>query len=801
MKTISTLALAAILVIFPSISTITPADTIPSLLEKYIAEYPVEKVYVHTDRNYYAPGEQIWLKSYTVAGSLNQPSPISNNIHLELIAPDKSLVSSALLYSEKGFANGNFQLPDSIKNGTYLIRAYTSWMQNFGEDYFFQKEIEVLGGLAQEPVPAKDSPSTVQILPEGGQLVVGVPSRVAIYSDLDTFQLVDNTGNKLTDVATTHNRMGLFGITPQAGINYSLVDKNGNKYNLPQPMSTGFTIEARPNLQDMVKITLRSNAATTNKEKMLLLVHSGGLISYALDVDLSNQISILNLPKENMPEGISHITLFNKNNLPVAERLVFVKKELITQQIKLDKNIYNTRDKVTLDLTVTYLNGTPVQGNFSLAALDIAQLPSGDISENIKSNLLLSADLKGKIETPAYYFSDNSPEVNENLDLLMMTKGWSRFTWQDVLQENYPSIQYLIEKGINVKGRIIDKFNGKPIEKGKVTYFDNQMNPPFIDQLEANDEGFFIINNIAAYNDHIVTFQGANKKGKGQQYIGFDIQDSIYYEEPNLWSPPSTEPLAEQTDVFVEKSKERALIDESYDFDTTATRLDDVVVEGLRNVISQEQSAYGPGDVTFSYEDVQVGQKVGRTPLDIIQGKVSGVQITGMGFSQSVTIRGGMSGFSAGASPAFYLNDVPTDLATILAMPATAIERVEIFKGPSAAIFGANGATGVMVFYTYTGGGYQKPTEGMYTTVLKNAYQGKREFFAPDYSEELPEHIKPDRRVLVHWAPSIITNESGKATVEFYTTDLETTIQLDIQGLSNNGKPLATTKYIEVEKR
>lgn len=800
MKATWIISLWALLFVTPQEPTTNSASDIADKLVKFTEEFPAEKVFIHNDRVYYGAGERIWLKSYLVAGSMHSPSPISNNVHVELIAPDKNLAEHILLYSEKGFASGHIDVPDNAPSGTYMLRAYTNWMKNFGDDYFFEKEIEIVAEETGKTEQAKPT-SKVQFLPEGGTLVEQVPTRVAFkveHNQSEIFELFDDQNNSLGTTEIQHDGMGLFALSPEKDRSYYLKDTNGNQFVLPKASSTGFSISANPNLEEVVKITLRSHPNTAEKTGLKAVVHSRGQVSYALDVDLTKNIALFNLPKAQMPEGISHITLFDRQNRPILERLVFIEKDVNKALIKNDKENYGTRSLVKTEIEVTNNAGEPIQGNFSLAAVDASLVPTVLPTKTIKTELLLESDLRGKIDNPTYYFSEEA-SAKEDLDLLMMTKGWRRFIWQDILNETYPEVNFLIEKGFNVEGKIVDKFNGKPISKGQITYFDNSLNPPLIDETQADADGQFSINNIIVYNNTPVTFQGANRKGRGQSVIGFEINDTIIYSAPSLW-PRSILEKNQDLSAFADKSKERQLIDNAFDFDTTATRLDDVVVIGERAAISQEQSAYGAGSVTFAYDAVKTGSKIGRTPLEILQGRVAGVQISGFGIAQTVTIRGGVSGFSDGAPPAFFLNDVPTDLQTILYLSAADIERVEIFKGPDAAIFGANGATGVMAFYTYKGGGTTKPAEGMYTKVIKNAYQGPMEFYAPSYEEKLPEHIKPDRRVLVHWEPMIETDENGKATLEFWTTDNATTIQLDLQGLSNYGKPITQLKTIQVEK-
>ena len=100
-----------------------------------------EKIYIHTDRNDYYPGETIWLKSYAVAGPNHQPSPLSNNVYVSLVDENGINASTLLLKSEEGFADASLVLPDDLSPGTYSIQAYTEWMKNYDQSYFFKKEV------------------------------------------------------------------------------------------------------------------------------------------------------------------------------------------------------------------------------------------------------------------------------------------------------------------------------------------------------------------------------------------------------------------------------------------------------------------------------------------------------------------------------------------------------------------------------------------------------------------------------------------------------------------------------------
>ncbi len=99
-----------------------------------------EKVYLHIDCELYAPGDNVWFKSYLVSGTNNQLIPGCKNIYVQLISDSGKVVLNKLLLSQNGIANGDFKLPIKISDGTYTVRATTKYLKNFGEESFFHKK-------------------------------------------------------------------------------------------------------------------------------------------------------------------------------------------------------------------------------------------------------------------------------------------------------------------------------------------------------------------------------------------------------------------------------------------------------------------------------------------------------------------------------------------------------------------------------------------------------------------------------------------------------------------------------------
>jgi hypothetical protein len=127
-----------------------PIDYVPTeLLENEKVDWKNfsllrEKVYLHTDRDYYYPRETIWLKAYMGYSMPSLRDTLSQTLYVELLAPDKARLDSKVYQIKEGIAWGEFKLDDKLEAGQYYLRAYTNWMRNYGDSALFVKPIPIL---------------------------------------------------------------------------------------------------------------------------------------------------------------------------------------------------------------------------------------------------------------------------------------------------------------------------------------------------------------------------------------------------------------------------------------------------------------------------------------------------------------------------------------------------------------------------------------------------------------------------------------------------------------------------------
>ncbi|HEY4326599.1 MAG TPA: TonB-dependent receptor [Mucilaginibacter sp.] len=164
-----------------------PINKIVEQFNKWFSSHPIEKVYLQLDKPYYAIGDDIWFKAYVTAGSEHRLSTISCVLNVELINEKDSVKQSVKLPVTNGLTWGDFILSDSLKEGNYRIRAYTNWMRNEGEAYFFDKTFTIINSISNNVFT--NTTYTYNSMQEGGRKV----NAAIAYADLNGRPYAENT--------------------------------------------------------------------------------------------------------------------------------------------------------------------------------------------------------------------------------------------------------------------------------------------------------------------------------------------------------------------------------------------------------------------------------------------------------------------------------------------------------------------------------------------------------------------------------------------------------------------------------
>ncbi len=786
------------IVILPIVFAAFFADNFQTKITNKVATYqtalPQEKAYLQTDKPYYSLGDTIWFKSYlTLANQLVLDS-LSKVIYVDLIESTTGKVVEWHQYPIKnGMAQGNIILSDSTLSGKYTIRTYNNWMKNFNPDFVFQKTIQIYNSPSPTPIFSDTSAFDIQFFPEGGNFVTGLNNRIG-FKAIDPSgkgievngTIISAAGDTLTTFSSVHLGMGLFYLTPLPQQNYFAIVRHGKgawkRIELPKSQATGFAIQIdnfgnKTNVRAIISHNLNSNAEAT------LVVYGQGDLRLMAKVPLSRKTSLINIPRNLLGDGISYITLFDDEQKPVCERLIWPRKlKPLKLSIKTDKQNYRPRERIDVELNVTDDTNQPVEGYFSMAATDQSQV-SGQhpYDQNIFSYFYLSSDLKGNIEQPAYYFDSTQSQAAFHLDNLLMTQGWRRFAWKEVLADTIPTPKYMIESGLNLSGNVT-KLNGKTPGKVVVSsMITEKNNEQYLLKIESDENGRFEYIGVSFTDSTQVYIQAETPKKNRDLLVKLDKQWPALVSK-NLNNNETTAAESAILKAYLQRMAEYRNIEERIR-NSGEKLLGEVVIKSQKTVARDPRKIYSKPQNSLSGDMLK--NVAALNPIEALQGRVAGLRIIGTGQNMTVNIRGA-SNFSGDIPPLYMIDGMYSDLQTLLNTPMSTVESIDVLKSSEATLFGSQGAGGVIAVYTKRGGpNYDFKNEKVPGT-LNTTLMGFRPtmlFYSPKYDVN-NNSKKPDFRSTLYWNPEIKTDRNGRAKLSFYNSDANSSILIKAEGLT-----------------
>lgn len=437
-----------------------------------------ENVYVHFNKSCYLPGNNIWFKIYVTEPMTGLLNTYTKNLYVELYDQKGKLLQQKILSVISGVTDNVIKLDENASPGQYTFRAYTNWMRNFYSTEEFDTRLTIIGEEKQGS-PLKEPEFDVQFFPESGTLLEGIFNRVAVKALDPNGKSVQLSGKIIGDKNDTvvsfrldQKGMGEFVLNPSSGSAYKaliiLPDGKEQSVKLPVVESKGLIVSVNALLKNRIVVEIKSNKSTIgNGRKFYILVHNNGNVYKTLTTSLTpdqNQVSF-SFDKSEAGNGVNCLTVFDENFKPVAERLFYNKTADIKGSIDIRQEVVN--DSVQFDLSVA---NNPSKHLFSDLSLSV--LPEGTISNkftnSLLANVLLESGVKGEIEDPNYYFEKDDAEHLRAMDLLLLTQGWRKYDWNDIMT-NKKRLPFEFERGFTISGMVKRWPSGKEDYGSRVT--------------------------------------------------------------------------------------------------------------------------------------------------------------------------------------------------------------------------------------------------------------------------------------------------------------------------------------------
>jgi hypothetical protein len=656
----------------------------------------------------------------------NENKPLSNySIRYVSTVDGVKIIEKAETTDENGEKYIHFKLPAALTSNDGLLNVMI--------DYNGSTE------SISRSIPIVLNKISLDLFPEGGDLVAGLESNVAFRAlnefgkpaDVEGVVLTEK-GSQVASFSSYHMGMGSFSFNPQPNEKYhvKITKPAGIKtvYQMPEPLLKGYVMH----IENMKKGEVGVNINASEAEELSLIAQVRGKIYYSTIINANKGSNKIIFPTAAFPVGVAQITLFDSKGTPRAERLAFVNKDKqMNVTVTTDKEKYLPREKVVMTVNVRDERGMPMPANLSMAVVNDQLLSFADDKQgNILSQLLLQEDIKDKVEEPAFYFDTKEPKADLALDYLLMTSGWRRFTWDKVMTGQIPAIAYQGERAI-LSGRVLDAYTAKPVPNAKL-----QINNGVEYQTDSN--GNFTFTRLDLSKTTTLTIGGENYNSQTQTIYNY-AQEQVYYLYPEI-NPATTYSWTTNANVL---SAPVGAPSVQLCCAGSSAQVENVSVKGPRwngNGMGKDKAAVAKPSPVPAREPVQ---KIPAANLKNEDKKV--VEDVSKEKNEKKAEHQNRMVVADERADFFRADDMDGEIANI-------------------------------------------------PLVASPAYYIKREFAAPVYDKKENVETRTDFRNTIYWNPNVAVDNTGRKTVEFYASDDITSFRTTVEGLGTNGSIGRTEK-------
>ncbi|APQ16715.1 hypothetical protein [Maribacter hydrothermalis] len=392
------------------------------------------------------------------------PSDITENLHVGIYDDFGKEMYRKLLRVNNGIAYGDFEIDNAFEKGSYHIIAWTNYLRNFEKLEPFQQQIEILGNATDNELKVTTK-TELNVYPESGTLISGAFNYIGIHlknnfgDHKPIIKLLNDNGEVLVSSISISNegfgKVGFF-INEKQSYFFEIQDSKGNLFTVPFDESfgkIGLSIDNSGKKQFLAKLLLSHETLFENSnENYSLAIVQEDTVFIRDWIVKKNQLAV-SINRESIPYGVNKAILFDELQKPIAYRMFFNHSDKSNRVAKINVRHRLNTSRDSLGLTFSTVGPQALEYNMSVSVL-----PLGTKAYNpqnfLTSSFLVKPYVNGQL-TYKYEFSDFNGFQNYDLDIKLMIEGWGKYNWEESLINN-DTIQFESEKGISVKGRILD---------------------------------------------------------------------------------------------------------------------------------------------------------------------------------------------------------------------------------------------------------------------------------------------------------------------------------------------------------
>lgn len=752
--------------------------SLPELQQTYSNYFQLNREYIHLHLNKtkIAPKENIWFSAYTYDLRTNLPNPTTTNLNVTLFSEDGEQIDYKTIFIDKGFGNGHFNLIDKkLPAGIYYIQASTNYMKNFREDLHFVQAFQILGHSNPQSPSKKEIKYDLQFLPESGHLLANISNNVGVklidqngkgvfFYDAEVF---NGKNEKLTSFKSNKFGISKFIISPKVSETYKIQLKTeyGDtiQKSLQKPELQGLILKTNNFLTDQLALSLETNEESLpeirNKFFFLTITQNQHIKGIQLQFDHSTTYNTIINRNELFP-GTNTITVFNENFQPILERLIFnpihIQRKSITAEIS-DNLIDSLVVKIHSEQQIDTIQ------RMSISALP-AKTKSYTPSHNTLSAFFLQPYISSTIEEGSYYFKNaNERRRLFDLDLLLLTQGWSSYNWKNVFNFK-PKENFQHEIGFTLSGKLLDASNNEN------QLFITSKTSSLLEILELKDSTNFTLDHLFLKDSSQVYFGLFNKHQN-------KIKKSSYAVSVLPFKKKSSLNISKKTMVYTNQNQSLSIDFKTFIQSTEA--LDTVVIKGEKKQEIDDRHS--------NFSDVITIDEQMATQFHYITDYIATQNFDVRRNMGDVVIKSRRSATINGSRETLVILDgipLENNLVMIYNLLTSQVESISINKsGVGYGVFGGNGVIEIITKTDYQT--HSTKNNKFYEFITNNGFAKNKKFYTPKYTSY--NSILFQKYGTIDWQPSISLNKQQNSTTFKIPNTLSKEIVLYIEGMSANG--------------
>lgn len=793
--------LLIVLFFVPGLANIEGQEPDPGLADithkfsQFCRSVPFEDIYIHTDRDVYIAGEYLWFSTYLFDRQNSSLSSRSSYAYIELLNPVNQPVAQVKVRLENGTGGNCFILPDTLSNGEYTLRAYTSWMKNFLPNGCFMKKITLYNLFSEKNFAGRDMGKpgegiipVIQFFPEGGRIMGGFINRVGLRASNKDGRgrsckgfILDLLSDTLTSVQIDSTGIGSFEFVPQTGKSYVFkTDDSKGTFNLPVIYSTGYSIHVNYSEKNFLEININHSEISSPRDKawIYLIIQSHGQILYSNKIILQGKSTGINIPTVTLRPGLNQITILDPFTRPVCDRYVYKPSGNAGSIVMKSGDRFGKRKKITLEIDPGIRDLSADLSDFSLS---VSASDANYKSSSISDYLILGNEfiLPGKPGSSPLEFS-NSPAGSIDDLLLSLKSNW--IDWRTIMSDSIPVMKYNFEKKGQYLSGIIKSQNKSETNYQKLVFLSAPGKIPVFKYavVERENRFSFFIKDFENMKDLVI--QPADFKGS----YSIIIESPFSQRYPGTMIETGTSGISFPEEVL--KWSVNYQVGKIYG------------ISPVNDTIMSDQTRmrpirfYGKPDLELKMKDYISLPVMQEIFFELVPGVIVRTRKSKYGLFMLDPV----SKKENEIMPTLLVDGVVVDdPASILDLDPELVEEIDVIN--SEYIVGSVKLSGIINVITKAGdfSSVSLPRNAVRYTFKDHDLSYK--FKVPDYSSDVKKNARiPDFRNTLYWDSGLKPDKNGKIQIEIPASDFVSDYIINFQGVAGD-RLFSIRKTIRVE--